>query len=213
MRKKGFTLIELLVVIAVIALVISIIVPLLGRVRLLGKVTAVNAELRYIALALHMYGTDHEDKFPPVRWDCGNADNYFQLPRELSELEYLAQGDKSKGVSANIEDRFNRPRTYKYMAVGPQFGNNDMPVDDLALWIPDGFPDNEQETGSYYDKPNLSPVTWVLFSIGPNYDSYELRQMKYPVPSKTWFNANKRAGVITRIRMKNGRQTGSFEIK
>ena len=209
--RKGFTLVELLTVTAVIGLLMGIMLPVLGRARLLAKVTVTNSDLRQIAIALEAYGMDHDNKFPPVRWDCGNKDNFYQLPRELSKGGYLGEGDSSRGVSANIIDRFNPPYTYKYMAPGPQFGNNDMPFDNLLLYVPDGFPHNERDSGQFYDDPRQSPVTWVVFSIGPHYDSHTLRQDNYPVPSKTWFDPDRRRGVVTRIRLKNAVHVGSFE--
>jgi len=205
--------VELLVTVSAISLLMSIMIPVAARTRLLARVTVVNAELRQIGLALHAYGLDHRQNYPPVRWDCGNKENYYQLPRELSKYGYLPEGKEKSGRSSSVTDRFNRPSTYKYMAVGAQFGNNDMPFGNLQLWVPDGFPDNEKETGKYYDDPRTSPVTWVVYSTGPDFDSRKMREMKYPVPTKTWFDADKRQGIIIRLRTKSGRQTGSFDIK
>jgi len=38
-----------------------------------------------------------------------------------------------------------------------------------------------------------------------------MKELKYPVPGKTWYNPQTRRGVIVRMRLKKGRQIGSFE--
>jgi prepilin-type N-terminal cleavage/methylation domain-containing protein len=60
MRQRAFTLIELLVVVAIIALLISILVPGLGRAREASKATVCACNLRQIGLAVQLYA-DHYD--------------------------------------------------------------------------------------------------------------------------------------------------------
>ncbi len=64
MRKKnGFTLIELLVVIAVIAVLMSILVPALNRVRKQARLAACLANLRQWGLMFSMYCQDNDGNF------------------------------------------------------------------------------------------------------------------------------------------------------
>jgi len=64
MRKnKGFTLIELLVVIAIIALLMSILMPALSRVKQQAKTMACRANLRQWALFFTMYTEENDGKF------------------------------------------------------------------------------------------------------------------------------------------------------
>ena len=115
-------------------------------------------------------------------------------------------------MAAGVEDRFNRGYTYKYRSVGTLIYNRTTVVEDGAhLWVPDGFPDNEQTEGQTYSSLKDSPVSWVLYSEGPRFDIDRMKEMHYPVPRDTWFNPGTNQGVIVRTRLKSGRQIGSFE--
>jgi len=62
--RRGFTLIELLVVIAIIALLVSILMPTLGKARLLAKKASCSSNMRSIGLASVAYRADFHDKIP-----------------------------------------------------------------------------------------------------------------------------------------------------
>lgn len=66
--KKGFTLVELLVVIAIIALLMSILMPALARVREQAKTVLCQSNLRQIATAFDMYTGDNQGYFQQG-WD------------------------------------------------------------------------------------------------------------------------------------------------
>jgi len=210
--KRAFTLIELLVVVAIIALLLGILMPVMGRARLDAKVLVVNAELRDIGLGLEAYGLDHEGRYPPTRVDCMLGGHFYQLPCELTDCGYLPPPPTDSFMAAGFEDRFNRGYTYKYRSVGPLIYNRTQTVENGAfLWVPDGFPDNEQEEGQAYSDAGDCPVSWVLYSQGPEFDLDRMRELNYPVPSQTWYERHTRSGVITLLRLSNGRQIGSYE--
>ena len=63
-RKRAFTLVELLVVIAIIALLMSILMPALGRVRNQAKTVMCQSNLKQLAGCFSMYTGDNEGYFP-----------------------------------------------------------------------------------------------------------------------------------------------------
>ncbi|UCF16270.1 MAG: type II secretion system protein [Phycisphaerales bacterium] len=209
--RKAFTLVELLVVVAIIALLMGILLPAVGRARFEAKVLAVNAELREIGMALEAYSFDNESKYPPTRVDCMLGGHFYQLPFELVDSKYLPIPGQDTFMATGIADRFNRGYTYKYRSVGTLIYNRTVVMQDCAsLWIPDGFPDNEQEEGRNYVDAQESPVSWVLYSQGPRFDLDRMKELKYPVPTNTWYDPQTRQGIIVRMRLVNGCQIGSF---
>ena len=62
----GFTLIELLVVISIIALLIAILLPALHRAREVSKDGICRSNMKQFGLAMHLFGSDHEEHLPGV---------------------------------------------------------------------------------------------------------------------------------------------------
>lgn len=64
-RDRGFTLIELLVVISVIALLMAILLPSLGKARRAAQDVVCQSNLKQWIYLLSMYAGDNEGSFPP----------------------------------------------------------------------------------------------------------------------------------------------------
>ncbi len=209
--KQAFTLIELLVVIAIIALLMGILLPVMSRTRIQAKVVAVNSDLNQIGLALEMYMMDNDGNVPPTRVNCMMKENFYQLPEELAKGKYLPEpAEDEEWRGAGMEDRFNKDFSYKYTAAGSLIINLYSTTEN-RIWVPDGFPQRDSiEEGKYHQGIHKSPVTWVVYSIGPEFAEYEMKKMHYPVPMKTWYAPDERKGVIVRMRLKKGEHIGSF---
>ena len=77
--RCGFTLVELLVVIAIIALLLSILMPSLGRAREQTKKVICQSNLRNINIGMVMYTDDNNGYFPL----CGDAGSYGGKPEVI----------------------------------------------------------------------------------------------------------------------------------
>ncbi len=62
--RKGNTLIIVLIVLAIIAILAAMLLPALMRARQQARKAKCKSQLKMIGLGLHMFASDHEDKFP-----------------------------------------------------------------------------------------------------------------------------------------------------
>ena len=65
-KRHGFTLIELLVVIAIIALLLSIIMPALGKAKMYAQEIICKSNLHQYQIATEMYCNENDDRLPPA---------------------------------------------------------------------------------------------------------------------------------------------------
>src|SRR5205814_3743853 len=64
MKRRGFTLIELLVVVAIIALLIAILLPSLGKAKELSNRSVCAANVRGIMQSMVVYSADNNESYP-----------------------------------------------------------------------------------------------------------------------------------------------------
>lgn len=205
--KKAFTIIELLTVIAILAVLMGVLLPSISLAKQKAKITTVNSDLRQIGICLEMYMDENNGVHPPTRKDCNIGWEDHQLPPELVEGGYLPEPEEGSFMSTSMVDKYNPGNTYKYWSVGQLYQNGVyMPMKSASLYIPLGFPNSPGtvETDILYDDPKTSPVTWIIYSEGIEYDDTEvITDLNGPVAQRTWFTPEKKKGIITRVRLRD----------
>ena len=78
-RLNGFTLVELLVVVAIIALLLSILLPALGKAKEIAVEVACASNMKAQGLANSMYATDNKGWFVPEKLYQGGS--YGKMPK------------------------------------------------------------------------------------------------------------------------------------
>lgn len=77
-RRAGFTLVELLVVIALIAILASLLLPVLGKTKEAGRTAVCGSNIRQLAMAAAAYSLDNRGILPDfLQW-------LHAVPRDLS---------------------------------------------------------------------------------------------------------------------------------
>jgi prepilin-type N-terminal cleavage/methylation domain-containing protein len=98
--RKGFTVIELLVVISIIALLVGILLPAIGKARDSARVTMSQNNLRQISTSTNLYASEWNDRQWTMAPDdlavYGSMGNYNAQP--FSDLPYLILGWADGGL-------------------------------------------------------------------------------------------------------------------
>ena len=85
-RAHGFSLVELLVVIGILAILLAIVLPVLSRVRELGRRTACARNLQQAYASLQLYANANHGKLPYHRMAMGEGYSFpYPLPGATGE--------------------------------------------------------------------------------------------------------------------------------
>lgn len=86
-RDIGFTLVELLVVVGIIAVLIALLLPALGRARESARQTVCASNLRQLLTAFRMYHAENRQRYPRAAWVGASPEDwiYWQVERDLGE--------------------------------------------------------------------------------------------------------------------------------
>jgi prepilin-type processing-associated H-X9-DG protein/prepilin-type N-terminal cleavage/methylation domain-containing protein len=153
-RVRGFTLIELLVVVAVIALLIAILVPSLGKAREAARKTVCQTNLKQWGMGYTLYADSYNDMLPFTgHSDGNNAGNYLGY---WDDPSYWVNGVMTMLNSAN--------KTYFDMqndataggAALPSMGARSIYVCPSVLTVAAGSGDQPLD-GNYFDMYGIEP--------------------------------------------------------
>ena len=108
----GFTLVELLVVVGVLALLMGVLVPALGRARRAGRSLVSSGRQKQVVLAANLYSTDHDGAYPEsVATALGLARTWrWQEPRKIKACQPRADGYRAS-MAAYLRHYLPNPAT------------------------------------------------------------------------------------------------------
>jgi prepilin-type N-terminal cleavage/methylation domain-containing protein len=78
-RRKAFTLVELLVVITIVALLVSLLLPALGKSRAQARRLQDSANIRSMTQGYMAYAADHNQALPEIRFTLGSDPVWYKL--------------------------------------------------------------------------------------------------------------------------------------
>ncbi len=123
-HKAAFTLIELLVVIAVIALLMGLLVPVLGRAREQGRRTACMGNIRQFIIGVQAYAGDHQEHLPTGLSDFVDPQDEHTpiLSRAMRNALVKIIGDERSLSCPWLRKPFDQPGGWYYVFEGQDYG-------------------------------------------------------------------------------------------
>jgi len=102
-RLKAFTLVELLVVIGIIALLISILLPTLGKARAQANLIYCSSNLRTIGQLIQLYCAENNGIYPTVTNGYSNNINYCDILTLMTQNPKTTQSTTGSGQFRPID--------------------------------------------------------------------------------------------------------------
>lgn len=165
-KKRAFTLIELLVVVSIIALLVSILLPALGKARAQARRVVDATNLHTIGICLNMYGTDNNDWLPVRNMDFElrylTYDPYYiylaeavEDPRVLVCPEFRKSYYSQMDVNWCTTDPEERNRVYDMEPFPASWSNGD------GMYLGYAYCGGKRMNGYVSDSgTNVAPWNW-----------------------------------------------------
>jgi prepilin-type N-terminal cleavage/methylation domain-containing protein len=171
-RSHGFTLIELLVVVAIIAVLIAILLPSLGRARDNAKTVKCSNNLRSLYQGCNWYQSEWDGYTMPMKINpntlkvTGQKNSYWFGPQVLG-----AEFGKNSGLAATDSSGVSRDTAYIY-------------VRDVILHCP-----ADPMAGGAYDSTAVTPVDYSYnANFGDSSNTSDSTKTPPKIPYKKWVN-------------------------
>jgi prepilin-type processing-associated H-X9-DG protein len=157
-KRVGFTLVELLVVIGIIALLIAMLLPALGKAREQANAVKCASNMRQIFLASQLYANANHGFIMPARVASGGATNFYWCGTDV--LGPMFGGDGGGSSSAAQQTALDRVQRF---LICPS--NNREKNPSLSLHVDYTYNSNLGDDRSYvWDSGyNSSYAAWGLF--------------------------------------------------
>lgn len=107
-RRAGFTLVELLVVIGIIALLVSILLPVLGSVRRKAQSAACMSDVRQLFMAMNMFAQDNKGHLPRP-YGVGDLSSNPVMVKTFAYLQ------KASGAAGHIDLDDDKGALWRYL--------------------------------------------------------------------------------------------------
>lgn len=113
--SRGFTLIELLVVIAIIAVLISVLLPALGKARESGRLALCLSNVRQFGIATTLYANDYKERVWPAQYSQNGV-----YPKDSMGNRYTGWARLPEATGSKTD--YEKGWAYQYMGNMAQAG-------------------------------------------------------------------------------------------
>ncbi|HWL51707.1 MAG TPA: prepilin-type N-terminal cleavage/methylation domain-containing protein [Chthoniobacteraceae bacterium] len=179
-HRNGFGLLEVIVVIALMAIVVALTIPALGRAREGATHLQCAQNLRQIISAIYLYAADHDGSYPPNRsnkdyWDDDHPAGVHHQDRLIAYLPSYQKSPKKREEAAPFwcpadEKRRETLPQHSYGILGARGGGEAIPINRKLAAEPNPskalyFADASRDTLSTC---RLSAKSWPFGKNDPN---------------------------------------------